>query len=166
MKIGGVELKGPNIEYLVFSRPDGDIVIKAQTVRDFRPFDAMVPYPKAPGIRTKDGFKPDLKDPGFIELLERYNEQRISYLIIQSLVPSEIEWEKVNLNDPSTWSKWVEELQEAGLSEFETNRIVVAVMQANSLDEAKLDAARQAFLLGQGQVAGDSSGQSTEQPST
>lgn len=166
MRIGGVDLKGPNIELIVFPRPDGDIVFKAQTVKDFKEFDALVQPPIPPGIRTKDGFKKDLNASSYRDEVKRYDDLKFAYMILKSLEPSEIEWEKTDLDKPSTWLGWAEELHEAGLSEVETNRITVLVMQANSLDEAKLQAAREAFVRGQRAEASQPSGQSTEQVST
>lgn len=166
MKIGGVQIEGPNEEILVIPRPYGDLVFRAQTVRSFKEFEALVPEPKPPGVRTKDGYKPDIKDEGYLTLLERYNNQRMAYLVVKSLENSDIEWDTVSLDDPSTWLGWDKELQDAGLSEIETQRITVAAMQANCLDEQKMIAARAAFLLGQAVAASESSGQATEQEST
>jgi hypothetical protein len=149
MKIGGVELKGPNEEVLVLPRLSGNIVIRAQAVTDMSAFDAMVPVPKAPGIRTKDGFKPDTKDVTYQAMQANYSDQRMAYIVIKSIELSEIEWSKVSLADPTTWLGWQTELKEAGLSEIECNRIVICVMQANSLDEDKLRSAREVFLRGQ-----------------
>jgi hypothetical protein len=109
----------------------------------------MVPQPVAPGIRTRDGFKPDTKDVTYVSMQARYSDQRMAYLVLKSLEPSQIEWTKVDLADPTTWEGWQAELKEAGLSEVECNRIVICVMQANSLDEDKLKIAREVFLRGQ-----------------
>lgn len=166
MKIGGVTLDGPNIELIVFERPTGNIVFKAQTVRDFKEFEALVPPPTAPGVRTKDGFKKDTNAPTYRDEVKRYDDLKFAWMILKSLEPSEIEWEKTDPEKPGTWPGWAQELQDAGLSEVETNRIVVLVLEANSLDEAKMKAAREAFVRGQGAEASKSSGQSTEQEST
>lgn len=165
MKIGGVELKGPNIEILVIPRPDGDIVIKAQTVRNFKEFEALVSVPQAPGVRTKDGFKRDTKDPNFKSDTKRYEDLKFAYMVIKSIEPSEIEWQKTDISKPSTWLGWDEELQEAGLSEVETNKITVTVLAANSLDERKMQAARDSFLLGLEEEESITSGPQTEQGS-
>jgi hypothetical protein len=149
MKIGGVELKSCE-EVLVLPRISGDIIIRAQAVTDMSAFDALCPAPVAPGIRTKDGFKPNLKDENYIALADHYSAQRLAFMVIKSLTPSEIEWEKVKLEDPSTWLEWTKELKDGGMSDVECNRIIMCVMQANSLDEEKLKLAREVFLRGQG----------------
>ena len=150
MKIGGVQVS-PCEELLVLPRSDSeDIVIRAKAVRINEEFDKLVPMPVAPNVRTKDGSKPDHKDKNYKKAVEIRDNQRFAFMVIKSLEPSEIEWEKVSLEQPNTWIKWKEELMDAGISEIETNRIVNAVMSANSLDEAKIEEARKNFLHGQG----------------
>lgn len=149
MKIGGVEVKACE-EILVLPRLSGDIVIKAHAVKDMDLFHALCPSPTAPGVRTKDGFKPNVEDKNYLQLLDIYSTQRLAYIVIKSLEPSCIEWEKVKLEDPTTWTLWSSELTAAGLSDVECQLILRCVLQANSLDEEKLKEARSVFLRGQG----------------
>jgi len=148
MKFGNTVLEGPNQELLVIPRPTGNLVVKAQTVTSYKEFEALVPVPKPGGIRTKEGFKEDREAPDFLTQVENYDNLKFAYMVLKSIEPSEIAFEKTKMQEPSTWLGWAAELQEAGLSEVETNRIVVTVLQANSLDEAKMQAARDAFLSG------------------
>jgi len=148
MKIGGVEVNGPNEEILVLPRLDQDIVIRARAVSDMTGFEAVAKVPKAPGKYTKNGFEPTLDDVTYLQKVEQFNSLRMAYMILRSLEPSEIEWENVDMENPKTWLKWDEELRASGLSDIEINRIVMCVMQANSLDESKLQQAREVFLLG------------------
>lgn len=149
MKIGGIEVQGPCEEILVLPRLSGDIVIKAQAVMDMEPFEKMCPAPTAPGIRTKEGFRPNLKDENYLKFCLIHADQKLAYIVLKSLEPSQIEWQRVKLEDPGTWKEWSKELKEAGISDIEINRIVACVMQANALDEDKLKAAREVFLRGQ-----------------
>lgn len=162
MKIGNVEVRGPNEEILVLPRMDGDVVIRARAVSDMGEFEKLVPEPKAPGKLTKDGMVPQNDDPTYRQKLEHYTSQRFAYMVLCSLEPSEIEWEKVSLDNPKTWLLWDKELKEAGLAEVEINRIIMCVMQANSLDEAKLKEARELFLRGRAEELRKSSGLQTE----
>jgi hypothetical protein len=166
MKIGGVEVKGPNVEVLVLPRLDGDIVIKARAVTDMSEFEALVPEPKAPGRLTKNGWEPQLNDETYKQRVAKYNEQRFAYMVLQSLEPSEIEWEDVQMDNPKTWANWEKELRAAGLSDVEVNRITVCVMQANALDERKLREAREVFLRGMAEGQNESSGHPTEPENT
>ena len=107
----------------------------------------MCPEPKAPGKRTKDGIVPDTESETYQIRVIRHGEQRLAYLIINSL--QDIEWDTVKVEDPSTWSNYLQDLRKAGCGTMEINRIIRGVMQANSLDESKLEKAREVFLRGQ-----------------
>ncbi len=163
MKIGGKEIKGPNVEILVLPRGEDEIVIKAQALADIDEFNKLCPEPKPPGRRTKNGFEPQLNDPTYRTLLDAHNNQRIAYMVIRSLEPSQIEWETVDINNPSTWMNYVSDFRKGGLSSVEISRVIQCVMRANALDEAKLEEARKVFLIGQAQEQEMSSGPTTEQ---
>ncbi len=162
MKINGQEVKGTCIETLVLPRGDQTLVIKAQSIPDFDEFDKLCPEPKAPGRLSKDGWEPNLKDENYRSVLDIYHENRIAYLVVCSLEISEIEWDTVDINNPKTWTNYTNDFKAAGLSAVEIGRIVQVVMQANSLDEEKLEKARANFLLGQQMRAEELSGQNTE----
>ena len=150
MKIGGRKVTRSE-EVLVLPRLGGDIIIKAHSVSINAEFDKIVPEPTAPGIRTKSGFEPDYKDTTYRKQVSLREERRFAYMILRSIEPSDIEWVTVDLDKPDTWSNWIDELQENGLSEVETSRIVQVAMAANTLDESKLREARERFLRGQGE---------------
>jgi hypothetical protein len=67
----------------------------------------------------------------------------LAHIVIRSLLPSQIEWDTVQLDNPSTWANWDSDLKSAGLSEMECNRVLALVLEANCLDEAKLRKARE-----------------------
>lgn len=152
MKIGGIEVKGPNEVLLVLPREENDIVIKARAVLDMTEFEEHCPEPKPPSRQTKGGFEHIIDDPGYKQQMENHSERQLGYLVVKSLEPSEIEWDLVDINKPSTYTKWQEDFQAAGLSTIEVNRVMQVVMEANALDESKLEAARQVFLRGQRQA--------------
>ena len=166
MKIGGIEVSGPNEEILVLPRLGADVVIRAKSVSDMTGFEAVAKVPKAPGKYTKNGFEPLLEDVTYLQKVDHYNNLRMAYMILKSLEASEIEWETVDIENPKTWLGWDKELREAGMSDIEINRIVMCVMQANSLDESKLEQARELFLLGLEAGAKNTSGPQTEPEST
>jgi hypothetical protein len=167
MKIGGVEVKGPSEQVLVLPRPlDEDIVIRCKAVPSMEPFKAMCPEPKAKPILVAGGFKPNEKDPNYLKAKENHTNLQFAYMALVSLEPSKIEWEKVDMGNPSTWTGWEQELKDAGLAEIEVNRIVQCVMQANALDDDMLEKARDSFLLGMEVPQEKSSGPRREPPST
>jgi hypothetical protein len=151
MKIGGVQVTTCE-ELIVLYRggPGKDIPIRARAVAINDVFNKLVPVPVPPMVLKKGGVKEsDLADKDYKAALSHRDNLRFAYLILRSLEPSNIEWEIIDMEKPSTWLKWSDELLESGLSDKEVQRVVDAVMVAGSLSEAKLEEARAAFLRGQ-----------------
>ena len=164
MKVGGQEVT-PCQEVLVLPRIDGDLVFIAQAVTDMEPFKKMVPEPKPPAVLKKGGFVADEESEEYQEMLKKFSELRFAYTCIKSLEPSEIEWERVQMDKPSTWPLWSEDLKDGGLSDNERNRVLVCILRANALDEGKLEKARADFLRGR-EANAKSSGPRIARPST
>lgn len=149
MKIGGKRVT-KNYEILVLPRPDGDLVIKAQSASVNEEFEKRLPPAIPPMVTTKEGSRPDYSDKNYLAIEADRDAKRFSLLVLRSTEASDIEWETVNIDDPSTWANWRKEMGDNGLSEVEINRIINCVLAANSLDEDKIKEAREAFLRGQG----------------
>jgi hypothetical protein len=86
-------------------------------------------------------------------------------MAVKSLEPSEITWDTVDIANPATWGNWESDLKNAGLNQFEVNRVTGLVLEANSLDDDKIERARRLFLAGQAQEV-VSSGLQTEPANT
>lgn len=158
MKVGGVEVTKCE-EVLVLPRLTGqDLVFKAQAVQSMEYFDNVCPKPKPSMRLVKGGVKEEHITNEFVEQLENWSRLRYAYICIKSLEPSDIEWDTVDQSKPSTWTGWMQELRDAGLSDTEINRVQALVLDANSLNESKLKAARESFLRGQGANTAESSG--------
>ena len=166
MRIGGVQLKGLNEAILVLPRSDEDIVIKARAIPDYDDFDKLVPEPKMPVYVTKDGPQNDESNVDYVASCARREQLRIAYIYIKSLEPSQIEWDTVKIDMPSTWMNFRQDFQKAGLSPIEINRIWGTVSDANCLSEDKLVEARARFLAGVGNDQPASSSPTTDQAST
>jgi hypothetical protein len=155
MKIKGKKIEGANVEIIAIPRGEGeDIILKARAILDMSPFEKMCPPPRPP-MRIIDGMNvPNLKDKDYQVQVHKYAEKRMAWMTITSLEATDgLEWEMVDVGDPSTWLLIREELTGAGFSDIEVNRIVAGVVSANALSEAKIEAARERFLLLQrGQV--------------
>lgn len=154
MKLHGKKLSGPNVVQLILSRPDGPICIMAQGITSTKEFDDLMPQPKPP-MRLKPGGEqiPDFKDQEFIQKMEHYGKIKTDWIILKSLsVTPGLEWEKVDFKDFGTLHLWQEELAES-FSEPEVVKITRLAMEANGLDEEKLEAARKHFLALESQQA-------------
>lgn len=167
MKIAGREINGPNRVTLVLPRDGEDIPIIAEAILDMDDVDKYLKMPLPPAIQKAGGnVEYNFSDDGYIAQLATYNIQKMAWIVLQSLAPSLIEWDTVEMENPSTWANYQKEMKAAGFSDVEVKRICNACMEANALDENKLEAARQSFLRGQAEAEKNTSGQSTPVPSS
>jgi hypothetical protein len=111
-------------------------------------FYRLCPIPTPPMMLKGGRRVPDTEDKGYQTDVESHASKRSAYIIVRSLEPSQIEWDTVRLDQPSTWLSWEDDLKQAKFSVVEINRIHRLVLEANCLDEAKLEEARKSFLLG------------------
>ena len=149
MKLHGKKLSTLNNQIIIIPREDGDIIFKAAAVLDMTDFDQLCPEPKPPLIRKRgeNVDTPDLNDKKYQEAVQKRNRQYTNYLILKSLQVTEgLEWETINLVDPSTWENLEKELQDTGFSSMERVQIIQGVMRANSLDMAYIEEARKRFF--------------------
>lgn len=151
MKIAGKEPKPKGEpEPLVFRRHpiEESIVFKIQSVKNFEEFNALCPPPKPGRMRTPTGIVDDVEAPGYVEARDRQDLLRGQYVLIKSLEPSAIEWDKVKLDDPSSWQHAHAELS-AVLSDQEHAALIHRIHRANSLTEEMLEAAANDFFQSQ-----------------
>jgi len=167
MKIAGIDPNSLSREtLLVLPRGETQIVFRAKSLKDMTEFNAICPFPKAPGKLTKDGFVPNTNDATYKQVMEQWSAKRLDYMVIKTLEPTEIEWDTVDAANPKTWANWEADLKNGGLSQFECNRVTALVLESNSLDDEKLEKARAIFLAGQQQEAASCSGQASAPAST
>ncbi len=149
MKIKGKKIENANVEIIPIPRGNGpDIIFEARAIQDMEPFEKMCPLPNPPKRKINGVDVPQLKDPNYLKALEKRATQRMAWMTITALEATEdLEWEDVKVDDPSTWLQLEPELIKAGFSAVERQRIVAGVVNANALSEAKIEAARERFLL-------------------
>ena len=151
MKIKGKKIEGSNREYVIIPRGQSDdIVLVVEAILDMGTFEKLCPLPKPP-MRKIDGIDiPQISDKSYLQRVNKHSEERLAWRVITSLAATEdLEWETVDLNDSRTWSRFRQEMQDAGFSSMEVNRVVGAVVSVNALDEAKIQEARDRFLRSQ-----------------
>lgn len=151
MKMYGKKLSGPEVEVLVIPRKSGDLVFRAQSVLDYSAFEAICPLPTPPEVMRPGGARSkNVEHPDFIKALDDWAEKRTHWMILKSLeATTELEWETIKMDDPSTWSNYEKELKGAGLSNLELTRILSLVTGVCGLDQKKIDEATERFLAGQ-----------------
>lgn len=167
MKINGVEVQGPSEEVLVLPRVTSqDLVFRAIAVQDTDQFDVLCPPPKPKAKLVAGGWKNSVDDPAYLEAVQKHGHLRFAWMLLKSLEPSNIEWDTVKADQPSTWLNWEADLKNAGLSQTEVNHLVNCVASANALNSQKLEAARANFLRGLAKASEKSSFQSSEPATT
>jgi hypothetical protein len=169
MKIHGREIKGPNVEIIPIPRGEGgDIIFRARAVLDLSEFHRLCPIPEPPKVMGKGGtIKLDVDDKNYKRSIDEYADRRSAYMVVASLAATDgLEWDTVSLSDPNTWTNYERELRDSGFSDYEVKRIVIGVMQANALDDKKIEEARERFLLEASQAKLESSSQKDGQKST
>lgn len=167
MKIGGIDPSTlSSEEILVIPRGQQEIVFRARGILDYDEFNKLSPPPKPPGKLTKHGWEPNEDDSDYKSLIAAHYARLEAWTVITSLAPSEIEWDTVKPEKPSTWTNWKQDMRNAGLSSVECHLITRLVYQANSLDEEKLKRAREVFLAGRARGSSASSGPTTARENT
>lgn len=150
MKINGKKLDTPNEEILVLTRNGEDLVIRARAVVEMKEFEKVCPEPKPTTkiVRGK-GKVTDFESKPYQANMEAWGRKKMDWIILKSLSATEgLEWETIDFDNPDTWNNWEQELRDSGFSEFEVARIRVLAMNANSINEARLEEARERFLRG------------------
>lgn len=155
MKIAGLDLTKAHEELIVLPRGEQEIVFVAKAVLSFKEFEKLCPEPEPPEYIGENGKKTtDFEDLGYRQQLIQRASRRMNWLVLKSLEDSPgLEWEQVDLQNPKTWDKWDEELEEANFTPAEINRIRNAVFIANALNEDRIKEARDAFLNRRAQEA-------------
>ena len=163
MKIDGREITGVNTVTLVLPREnDQDIVFVAKAIQNMSDVDKFLEAPLPPEVLGKGGVRTrNYADKSYQVSQIAYETKRMAWMILTSLSDNDIEWDTVVMEDPNTWTNYVQEMKDAGFSDMEMGHLSQAVVRANALDEAKLEAAREVFLHGQVKAERRSSGQSS-----
>ena len=110
MKIGGVDPNTLSVEvFLVLPRGnEQQIVFRRRPVKDMDAFEQLCPRPTPPGKLTRDGFVQNENDPTYKQVLAAWAQQRLGYMVMKTLEPSQIEWDTVSRTTPRSWSKLVQ----------------------------------------------------------
>jgi len=150
MKIKGKKIEGPNVEVIAIPRAMGeDIIFLAKAVLDMTSFEKMCPAPMPPMKMVAGGQQiPNLQDKDYLSSVNSLSVKRLAWIVLTSLAETEeLEWETVDLADHSTWENFRSEMRNSGFSDTEINRVVAGCISANALNDEKIEAARDRFLL-------------------
>lgn len=148
MKIKG-KTAGVHEKPIVIPRPDGDVVIIAKAIQDTSLFEKMCPPPEPRAKKLPNGqVIPNYEDKNYQNDLNAWAEKKTAWYVIKSITEgtSDLEWEKVDVSDHTTWKHYKQELRDFGFSAQEINHVIAGVLEANALNELAFEAARKRFL--------------------
>lgn len=177
MKIAGQTIPRPTGRLVVFPRGDQQVAFKVVPVISRRDFDAVVPFPKMPQKRVAGQRLPvdNPEDPRWPDMIRDYSTKYLDWLTLSSLEgvdPKDpkgqgpaIEWDSISKTDPGSWHHWRNEMEEAGITTQEIQRLQTVVSEVNGLSDEYLDQARDSFLRGD-QVEDDLSSSPSIEPSS
>lgn len=146
MRINGKTYNLPT-QQVIFQRGDEFIAFTLKGLTSLDEFNQLVNRPTPPMI-VEIGKPPrqDLTDPNFIKAFAEYSEYQIEYLVIKALEATEgLTWDKVNLNDVTTWKNWRQELADFGLTHYEIEQVGTAAIQVHGAS-GQTKEIRDAFL--------------------
>ena len=166
MKVDGQDFDNTEAIYgpIVVRRGKKLFAFYAQPVWSYDPFHAICPTPEPPVSAFGKGGKKkhDFKNPIYLEELNRYGRQQWGFMVLSSLVPSNLDLSeqgtpekpiRVSLDDPETWDKveqaltYNAETNPKGLSHFEFKKVMDMIDEANLLDDDKMEANIESFFL-------------------
>lgn len=149
MKLHGKKID-PATETLVLPRATGDLVFIATAVPSYENFEKLCPHPVPPTIkRPGEVDAQDTTDKAYVKAINLWAEYRTAWMIIESLKATPgLEWETITENTPASWPNFQKELESSGLSSNEVMRVINIVLDANGLNEKKIEAATKNFLAG------------------
>ena len=147
MKLNGLAINAPSVEYVVIPRQSGDVIIECGAVLDYEDFTNLNPQPTPPELLLPGGErKKDVEDKEYLKRIGDWARQKTAWLFIKSISNTPgLEWESVELSNPETWEGWQDELG-SGFSDAEINRIMDGVLTANGMNQTKIDEALKSFL--------------------
>ena len=150
MRIKGKLIGAPESRLCVFERGEEKYVFTINAVLDYTEFDKLCPTPSPPKVTKPGGVAlANPESPIFLEKLTKYSIVKTSWLILKALEQTEgLEWDDVNMEDPDTWDKYKDELMGSGLTEGEVAHLINQIYLVNSLDESKMNEARDRFIRG------------------
>jgi len=151
MRLFGKNVNIPPQETVVIPRQDGVVVFRAAQVTNFEDFDKLCPRPKIPTRLLPGGeVQENVDDPEFKKADNQYFANKMHYTVFRSLqigMP-ELEFDTINLSDPSTYGNYEKEFEAAGFTKNEIFQIIQITFDANGLNNAKIQAATKSFLNG------------------
>lgn len=151
---------------IVFPRIDEDITFTAVAVPCSEEFERKCPSPEPPKIKNAKGelINIDYQDSKFLKETREHNILRFDHQVIKSL--ENVQWETVDLEDPTTWKNWRKECLDVGMTDTELLMLLNAVIETHQPSNELIETMKKDFLAQQARkeeaADQDQSSQNTE----
>jgi hypothetical protein len=149
MRIKGVDLTKPSITIIPIIKGDQEIIFQAACVTDYSEFEALVKKPEPP-MRTVRGEKvatPNFESQDYQKAILDYGTKQTNWMMLKSLEATDgLDWETIDMSNPSTWENFEKELKSSGFNDFQIIQIIRGITEANGLSEDRINEARKRFL--------------------
>jgi hypothetical protein len=135
----------PNVQTIVIPRDPEPIVLTAQAVLDYESLRQAVPSAHSADRDARGGVKTaDTQGRPLPARPRQLRPSAVAWIVLESLRlgTPELEFDKVDMGNPNTWDKYLDELKDSGFSWAEIEFIIDGCMTANALNEDKLEEAR------------------------
>lgn len=176
MKIGGQTVQGKHRVVVPIVRETPHYFVLGP-VTDTNEFYEKFPPPAPPVVQNvATGIdEPDYSSEKYQVARLEHMERHLDWLAIRSIkagafgpkgVELPVTWDTVDMEDPTTFKNWRQELQASDHTEAEINRLVDGVMEVNSLSAAMVESARADFLRGREEAERSAASLSTAPDST
>lgn len=151
MLINGERINVPFRREIRFPRVEGDIVFTAEAVSVSEHFDKHCPAidPKIERDKDNNIVKVKVDDPKYIAAVQERNDRKFDLQVIKSL--TNVVWDTVDLEDPSSWKNWKKEALACGLSDLEVIDLVNRVFETMRPSAALIKEQKESFLAKQDQ---------------
>ena len=146
MKLHGEVIGEPEHIAVIFTRGEKDFVFMVRAVFDMEEFEKLCPEP-TPMQSLKHG---PVIDDAYKKRVTDHYDRRTSWVILQALSATDgLTWDEVDMEKPDTWELYQKELRESGLTNGELAHLITRVNDVNSVDEKKMEEARDRFSASQ-----------------
>lgn len=124
----------PKVIHTVHREPE-NIVFVCEAVLDYSEFEKLVPSPQPPLVRPT-GKAPyyDTKDKKYLKALDERSSLRTKWMLLKTIQNSEVEFETIRMDDPTTWDNFENELSTC-LTPYEVSQLLGKIYQANIPNE-------------------------------
>jgi len=152
MKINGLSVATPEPQFFVIPHGGQDLAFRIQGVYSFDEFEKLVPEPKPPRIVRPGGQESvDYSDADYLKAQQARSKNRMVWIYLKGLEPSNLEFEKVKINDPATYQFFDDEFKNVGIALSYLQQLEQAIINLCGFNPEMVQEATQRFLAGMAQ---------------